>query len=1657
MTNIYDSLKSLLEQRTNLYENNNDPDTSYELELTFHLDDKVYEYISGNLGSNLSPTQYVTYREPNSKSIKSKSTRRLRVYDDGDIADELMCKTQLSFKPIGRWVARNSGLFNVKLSKEEILEDAALFSNLKKQTPIKASRYTKQVDDWELSLTKSTIDNTIKYYFEIEYKPVVESSTVDENINSLIAILMDYPELNTQYCKDVYKHISNNRFHVHSININKPYTLSYHDTTDFKIFANNDYAVTDKADGDRMLLIITMTGDIFVVNSRLTICHLTDLYCSSNGGFGSIIDGELVGSTFYAFDILYYGNTNIQSHDLYGRHVYLHHLLPLLRSFTDQPRFNVKPKTFWYTRRKTNRGLPKQHKFKSFTGVVSFIKYTDDIVETGLHIWKNKHDLPYTLDGIIFSPVNFVYKKKHGRNVINQPHFKWKENVTIDVSLRQSATDSSEYAFHVLPDVVPRTGGDVVLKQYMYPFVKVKTSIATSKNPEYPSVPTHPFELEYNRQTNTWDIMKIRKDKKYPNAERVVNSMFKLLNGDAEHNTLEFIQRERNHMRASNEEFVATSSQPTDNEIKSITSIPVLLKVTKIQFPRKVCVLYSTENTSLDKKVINIIFPETFPYKEKKDVTCNDLGVHVIASVNYKDNEFVLSELIDIKPSLQLQQSSRNNYQKVDILRNVRGIEDTYLDRMYEHELSTFKKSPNIKTLTKLDDIKQRIYDRDAEPLAEGTDLYDTTATKRKEDDGLGIYKYNNLIKSALLNLNVKNRRRKFLLDYASGRGGDLNKWKKAGFTDILAIDNSYKSIQELKRRYSTMNNSNFRVIWVYGDMTKLDATNIAGDGAVHYRELLERLVKCGNGGSGTLNNTNNSSHNGHEQLKIRYFLDEMNNQKFDMISIQFAIHYLKPTYMIDFLNVNHKLLTIDGFIVYTYTNIGKHKQYTELEKGGSIDFKYPSSDDEGNSVIKKLARYKMIDTKQQQMNVYNYPIWGNEYSTEYLIKHKTIKKSLMDTTNPIMAFKMDVVDEPDGNDIKQMYTSVDDTSVDDTEYDLMALTQPVIISGGSYNYRLKKYGTLKHAQKNDNQLEFSKQLTRLLYTPAGQLFYNFRENAIHASMNTEDVVDYGKLIGTTSSIYGKSSTLPWEFSAMLKLMRLDNLGKIESFLDMTANVGTDTLNFAKNLPSTNMYAVELQNREYIALKKNIQTVYPNTDRINAYHQNIYTFLKDKSHAVVDVIYLDAPWGGTDWHEKKSIMLQLRDDNGVMQPISKLISRIIRKKRVNKAIYLKVPSNFDITSFRKDVPETSSYESIDKKGKIKLISIVGFKQPVNKKMHLEQYDFPYKKRSVLTSFNVAQKMKQLTKYEPGFHNDKYTIRNIKFFTSEDLLFEGEPTILINREEDYSDYNIISDYFQEECRMKCKRFDQELSQYDYWNQNKLAIINNVLEDSDSGLEFSPYDLREKLYTLNKECTSFRPTVMVSMIKHFKCKKILDFSSGWGDRLIGAMACDKHIDYYCGVDPNTCVYDNYKKMIDFFNMDSEKYIMINEPFQEAILPENKSYDLIMTSPPYFTLELYTDQKTQSTANEIDLVTWLKTFLFKSLSKSWERLLANGHMIISINDMPDGNPAYVKDMMDYINNTLPNSEYLGVISYAEFNTNYIGVKSPQPLWIWKKTKMN
>ena len=104
-------------------------------------------------------------------------------------------------------------------------------------------------------------------------------------------------------------------------------------------------------------------------------------------------------------------------------------------------------------------------------------------------------------------------------------------------------------------------------------------------------------------------------------------------------------------------------------------------------------------------------------------------------------------------------------------------------------------------------------------------------------------------------------------------------------------------------------------------------------------------------------------------------------------------------------------------------------------------------------------------------------------------------------------------------------------------------------------------------------------------------------------------------------------------------------------------------------------------------------------------------------------------------------------------------------------------------------------------------------------------------------------------------------------------------------------------------------------------------------------------------------------------------VFDYSAGWGARLLAAMSLG--IRYY-GVDPLTS--NPLNRMIDFFKGNAKVINGISENID--IYKNIPLVDHIMSSPPYFKLEIYSADKTQSYNRYPEYQEWLLNYFKKTV---------------------------------------------------------------------------
>lgn len=146
--------------------------------------------------------------------------------------------------------------------------------------------------------------------------------------------------------------------------------------------------------------------------------------------------------------------------------------------------------------------------------------------------------------------------------------------------------------------------------------------------------------------------------------------------------------------------------------------------------------------------------------------------------------------------------------------------------------------------------------------------------------------------------------------------------------------------------------------------------------------------------------------------------------------------------------------------------------------------------------------------------------------------------------------------------------------------------------------------------------------------------------------------------------------------------------------------------------------------------------------------------------------------------------------------------------------------------------------------------------------------------------------------------------------------------------------------------------------DFWNEKDLQKVIKWNRTSHS----TPYlsEFRRGIYFcygLTKN-TMFRPHLAKMICDYYKPKVVLDPCCGWGGRLLGTVASGAS---YVGFEPCVETYNNLWKLVEFLGIGD--YVTIYNTGAENIKDYDIKADLVLTSPPYYDLEIYSDEDTQS----------------------------------------------------------------------------------------------
>ena len=238
-----------------------------------------------------------------------------------------------------------------------------------------------------------------------------------------------------------------------------------------------------------------------------------------------------------------------------------------------------------------------------------------------------------------------------------------------------------------------------------------------------------------------------------------------------------------------------------------------------------------------------------------------------------------------------------------------------------------------------------------------------------------------------------------------------------------------------------------------------------------------------------------------------------------------------------------------------------------------------------------------------------------------------------------------------------------------------------------------------------------------------------------------------------------------------------------------------------------------------------------------------------------------------------------------------------------------------------------------------------------------------------------------------------------------------------------------------------------------------------------------------------CAQFKPNVSKVIYDKLNSKNVLDFSAGWGDRLAGFYAGETS-EYYLGIDPRKENHPIYEEQSEFYDKHRSMFEpnktseFICQPAEDVDFTKYKDkFDTVFTSPPYFNVERYSYDDTQSWVKYKEIDEWNENFLQKTLKNLWCSVKSGGYLLVNISDVYSNSKwstergwlEICNPMNDFLS-TFTDSEYQGCIGmelakrpnsggagtaksdeYSEESLKKAKETKDktfcEPIWIWRK----
>jgi len=248
------------------------------------------------------------------------------------------------------------------------------------------------------------------------------------------------------------------------------------------------------------------------------------------------------------------------------------------------------------------------------------------------------------------------------------------------------------------------------------------------------------------------------------------------------------------------------------------------------------------------------------------------------------------------------------------------------------------------------------------------------------------------------------------------------------------------------------------------------------------------------------------------------------------------------------------------------------------------------------------------------------------------------------------------------------------------------------------------------------------------------------------------------------------------------------------------------------------------------------------------------------------------------------------------------------------------------------------------------------------------------KRNKKNKKKKTKKVKKVKKVKDKrkFTDNEYPYRN----HTKDKALENFLKFQTSAKSDMSSKSLLGivtvDYGTERARVKTKYRNKSL--FERWNdkvaRKKMMTFAKRLKKQDlarTGRNSTVTNVISRAISLSwGTINTMRPAAALNIYKKYKATSVLDFTAGWGSRMVAASALGIN---YIGIDANKNLSGGYNKIIKLIqpHTNSKIHMTFNKA-EKVDFSKLPKYDFVFTSPPYEYLEVYENMENYENTGKI-----------------------------------------------------------------------------------------